>query len=78
MVLFSYDISIFKFMVFIYACIRILDLKLENSYENGPKDKIKIKKKTKEDKRPIFFYKTRVKWHVKNRGRPNEVDTPLL
>jgi len=37
MVLFSYDILIFKFMIFIYVCIRILDLKFKNSYENGPK-----------------------------------------
>jgi len=45
MVLFSYDLSINKSMVFIYVCIRILDLKLENSYKNGPKGQIKMKKK---------------------------------
>jgi len=37
MVLISYGISIVKFMVFIYIYIRILDLKLENPYKNGPK-----------------------------------------
>jgi len=37
MVLFSYGFPIFKPMVFIHVCIRILDLKLENSYKNGPK-----------------------------------------
>jgi len=48
MVLFFYDISIFKFMVFIYVYIRILDIKLENSYENGPKGQNWNEKKIKD------------------------------
>jgi len=32
-------------MVFIYVYIRILDLKLENPYENDQEDKIEIKKR---------------------------------
>jgi len=38
MVLFSNGISIFKFLVFIHVCIRTLDLKLENPYENEAKE----------------------------------------
>ena len=37
MILFSYGLSVFKYMIFVYVCIGILDLKLENVYENGQK-----------------------------------------
>jgi len=35
--LFSYGLSVFKSMILVYVCIRILDLKLENPYENEQK-----------------------------------------
>jgi len=51
MVYFFMTFSIFKSMVFIYVCIRILDLKLENPYENRLKwqnwNEKNIYKKTK-------------------------------
>jgi len=37
MILFSYGLSVFKSMILVYVCIRILDLKLESVYENGQK-----------------------------------------
>ena len=37
MILFSYGLSVFKSMILVYVCIRILDLKLKNVYENGQK-----------------------------------------
>jgi len=37
MILFSYDLSVFKSMILVYIYIRILDLNLENVYENGQK-----------------------------------------
>jgi len=48
MVLFSYSLSIFKYTVFIYVCIRMLDFKVENPYKIYQRDKIEMKKK--EDK----------------------------
>jgi len=37
MILFFYGLSVFKSMIIVYVCIRILDLKLENVYENRQK-----------------------------------------
>jgi len=54
MILFSYDLSVFKPMILVYICIRILDLNLENIYENGKK---RTKLKLRKDKRPNYYLK---------------------